>query len=36
MTIRGVLCLAGFGVIRGYIGEGLQRVMQRWMAALPR
>ena len=36
MTIRGVLCLAGFGVIRGYVGEGLQRVMQRWMAALPR
>jgi hypothetical protein len=36
MTIRGVLCLSGYGVIRAYIGEGLQRVMQRWMAALPR
>lgn len=36
LTIRAVHCLTGFGVIRAYIGEGLQRVMQRWMAALPR
>jgi hypothetical protein len=35
-TVRAMLCLSGFGVIRGYIGEGLQRVMQQWMAAVPK
>lgn len=36
LTIRAAHSLTGFGVIRAYIGEGLQRVMQRWMATLPR
>ena len=35
-TIRAVLCLEGFGVIRGYIGDSLQRVMQQWAAMLPK
>jgi hypothetical protein len=36
LLIQAVLCLDGFGVIRGYIGDSLQRVMQQWMAALPK
>lgn len=36
LSTRAVVCLSGFGVIDAYIGEGLQRMMQRWMAALPR
>lgn len=36
LVVRGVACLDGFGVIRAYIGAGLQRIMQRWMTALPR
>lgn len=36
MTIRATLCLSGFGVIHAYVGEGMQRIMQQWMAALPK
>ena len=35
-TIRAIHCLSGFGVIRGWIGEGLQRIMAQWMAAIPK
>ena len=36
LTIRAVQCLDRFGVVRGWIGEGLQRIMQQWMATLPK
>ncbi len=36
LTVRAIICLDGYGVIRGYVGEGLQRVMQQWMTALPK
>jgi hypothetical protein len=35
-TIRATHCLSGFGVIRGWVGEGLQRIMAQWMAAIPK
>jgi hypothetical protein len=36
LTIRATLCLSGFGVIHAYAGEGMQHMMQQWMAALPK
>jgi hypothetical protein len=36
MTIRAVHCLDRFGIVRAYIGEGLQRIMQEWMTTLPK
>ena len=36
LTIRATHCLSGFGVIQGWVGEGLQRIMSQWMAAMPK
>jgi hypothetical protein len=36
LTIRATHCLSGFGVIPGWIGDRLQRIMAQWMAAVPR
>jgi hypothetical protein len=36
LEIQAGLCLEGVGVIPGFIGEGLQSVMQTWGKHLPR
>lgn len=36
LVVRAEICLDGFGVIDAYVGAGVQRIMQIWMAALPK
>src|SRR5687768_15292021 len=36
LTIRATHCLSGFGVIPGWIGDGLQRIMAQWMTTIPK
>jgi hypothetical protein len=36
MVNKAILCLGGFGVVPAYTGEGVQKVMQSWMKAIPK
>lgn len=36
LTVRATLCLDGFGIIDAHVGEGLHRIMQQWIGALPK
>ena len=34
LTMKAIYCLDGYGLIDGFVGEGLQDIMQHWMKSI--